>query len=316
MKYKVLVLKNRVKVEVKDDFEKAKDYIKRHHDFDVSFEFKEIDIKVRAKMFLEKLGKMWFGTKDTKSKIRQYVEEGKYHAVIFAWDKMESPLTLLDPKKFVLTSWSFWRPLYPDTEYIELVTAPRDDRVGHIYKSIIHELYHSFVKRARRNGANILDVMDWTVVDGVKKAYYKNNLPEAPDGNFAKQRELLEGMDDKILYMKSEVKEPDYKYFSPSEIVGLKPELVMLLDEARGKAGIPFVITSGYRTKEHNKEVGGVEGSSHTTGDAVDISAKTSSSKFAIMKALLEVGFNRIGLYETHIHCDISNKTQNVLWKK
>jgi len=317
MKYKVLVLTNRVKVEVKDDFEKATDYIKRHHDFEVDFDFKEIDIPVRTKMFLEKLGKYWFGTQGTKEQIRQYVEEGEYHAVIFAWDKMESPITLLDQNKFVLTSWSFFRPLYPETEFIELVTSPRDDRINHIYKSIIHELYHSFVRRARRNGANVLDVMDWMEVNGVRKAYYKNHLPEAPDGNFAKQRELLEGMDDKILYMKEEKKEPEYKYFSPKEIVGLKPELVTALDIARGKAGIPFVITSGFRSKAHNKEVGGVENSSHTTGLAVDISAKTDSNKFAILKALLDVGFNRIGLYKTHIHADMdSTKSQNVLWKK
>jgi len=109
----------------------------------------------------------------------------------------------------------------------------------------------------------------------------------------------------------------EYKYFSPKEIVGLKPELVEMLDKARGLAGIPFIINSGYRSKTHNKEVGGVENSSHTTGLAVDLSAPTDSKKFAILKALLDVGFNRIGVYATHIHADMdSTKSQNVLWKK
>lgn len=198
--YKVLVLKNRVKVDVQDDFDKAKDYIKRHHDFEVDFEFKEIDIPVETSLWLESGGRLWFGTKDTKDKIKQYLPENKYHCVIFAWDKTESPISKLDQNKFALTSWSTWREAIPGTEYIELVTAPYDDSVNHIYNSIIHELYHSFVKRANRRGANILDVMDSMVVNGVRQSYYKNDNPEAPDGNFAAQREILEPHTDKILY--------------------------------------------------------------------------------------------------------------------
>jgi len=34
--------------------------------------------------------------------------------------------------------------------------------------------------------------------------------------------------------------------------------------------GIDLVVTSGYRCAEHNREVGGVEGSKHLTGHAVD----------------------------------------------
>ena len=33
-----------------------------------------------------------------------------------------------------------------------------------------------------------------------------------------------------------------------------------LLDNARDIAGVPFKITSGYRTKAHNREVGGLMG--------------------------------------------------------
>ena len=107
-----------------------------------------------------------------------------------------------------------------------------------------------------------------------------------------------------------------YKYFKPNEVVGLKPELVSLLDKARGLAGIPFVITSGYRNVNKNDEVGGVEDSSHTKGEAVDLRARNSNEHFIITKALFQVGFIRISRkYPFHIHTDISqDKPQNVLF--
>jgi len=107
-----------------------------------------------------------------------------------------------------------------------------------------------------------------------------------------------------------------YKYFSEKEIYKLKPELVDKLDKARGIAGIPFKINSGFRTPEHNKRIGGKPDSSHLKGLAVDLHCKDSKSRYKILTSLLEVGFNRIGLADTFIHCDISDtKPQNVIWK-
>ena len=88
-----------------------------------------------------------------------------------------------------------------------------------------------------------------------------------------------------------------------------------MIEEARAKANIPFKINSGYRTAAHNKKVGGVKGSSHTRGLACDISCVDGNSRFIIINALLDVGFNRIGVYRTFIHCDIDNdKPRNVMW--
>ena len=88
-----------------------------------------------------------------------------------------------------------------------------------------------------------------------------------------------------------------------------------MLNEARGVANIPFKIISGYRTYEHNKKVGGVKDSSHCKGLAADISCVDSRSRFIIINALIQVGFNRIGIGKTFIHCDCDvNKPKMVSW--
>mgnify|MGYP005993312115 CR=1 FL=1 len=87
------------------------------------------------------------------------------------------------------------------------------------------------------------------------------------------------------------------------------------LDDARELAGIPFYINSAYRTEEENKRVGGKPNSSHLKGLAVDIKAKDSRTRFAVLNALIQTGFTRIGIADTFIHVDLDkNKSQQVIW--
>ena len=87
------------------------------------------------------------------------------------------------------------------------------------------------------------------------------------------------------------------------------------LDDARGIAGVPFKITSGYRTREHNDRVGGVDSSAHTSGHACDIACRDSVTRWLIINALMLCGFNRIGIADTFIHVDDDpNKPENVIW--
>ncbi len=114
------------------------------------------------------------------------------------------------------------------------------------------------------------------------------------------------------------------KYFNISEFDSpdrpgsgsrMKTYFLNMLVEAREKAGIPFVITSGYRTRLHNKRVGGVSGSSHTKGVAVDIRCRNSKDRFKIIQAAIEVGITRIGVSGKFIHLDADEqKAQNVIW--
>lgn len=87
------------------------------------------------------------------------------------------------------------------------------------------------------------------------------------------------------------------------------------LDKAREVADIPFVITSGYRTEDHNALVGGVDSSAHTKGHAADIACRDSTSRYNIINSLQVAGFNRIGVAATFIHVDDDpEKAPNVIW--
>jgi len=90
--------------------------------------------------------------------------------------------------------------------------------------------------------------------------------------------------------------------------------LVRKLDVAREVAGIPFIITSGYRCGVHNKSVGGVNNSPHTKGLAADIAVTSGFNRFRIVQGLIVAGFRRIGIGHTFIHCDIALDRPNNLW--
>lgn len=106
------------------------------------------------------------------------------------------------------------------------------------------------------------------------------------------------------------------KYFKELDNLDKMDKTFLLrLDEARERAGIPFVINSAYRTPEHNAKIGGKPNSSHLKGLAVDISVTNSRQRFIILNALLEVGFTRIGIADTFIHVDLDDgKSKEVIW--
>lgn len=105
------------------------------------------------------------------------------------------------------------------------------------------------------------------------------------------------------------------KYFQESEIAGLKEELVVKLDQLRDAAGVPIIISSGFRTPEENRLIGGVENSAHTLGLAADIKCDDSSMRYRLVKAAFEVGFKRIEVADRHLHLDLDEqKSQNVMW--
>ena len=91
----------------------------------------------------------------------------------------------------------------------------------------------------------------------------------------------------------------------------LDPELIALLYEARIFAGIPFVVTSGYRCPAHNFRVGGVARSAHVLGKAADIRAGSMMARRKVLKGLLSVGFPRIGIADSFVHADVATELPN-----
>lgn len=87
------------------------------------------------------------------------------------------------------------------------------------------------------------------------------------------------------------------------------------LVQARLLSGVPFVILSWNRCPTYNTSEGGSDTSSHLKGLAVDIGAGDSERRFKILKALILVGFNRIGIYSWGIHVDVDpDKPAEVIW--
>ena len=72
-----------------------------------------------------------------------------------------------------------------------------------------------------------------------------------------------------------------------------------VLQPARDELGDTIIITSGYRSPEVNKAVGGVENSQHTRGQAADIIAKDMKKLRNILEAK---EFDQLIIYKNFIH--------------
>lgn len=97
-------------------------------------------------------------------------------------------------------------------------------------------------------------------------------------------------------------------------------EFLRLLDQARAIAGVAFRITSGYRTAEYHQDLTDrgyptSTDSAHLQGCAADIEVKNSRHRYLIIRALLTVGLNRIGIGRTFVHVDnLETKTEDLIW--
>jgi hypothetical protein len=94
-----------------------------------------------------------------------------------------------------------------------------------------------------------------------------------------------------------------WKNFSPAEIacrgtgqLKLVPEALDRLQELRDLLGKPLIVRSAYRSREHNRAVGGAKASKHMDGMAFDI-AMANHDPVAFEVAAREVGFLGFGYY-------------------
>jgi len=97
----------------------------------------------------------------------------------------------------------------------------------------------------------------------------------------------------------------NFRYFTDAEIAGLQGNLPAMLDQARGIAGVPFVLTF---------TTGGQHcgNSAHYKGLAVDLGLGHLSEGFErdnvrgeMLRGLYAAGFKRVEIAPAHLHVDI-----------
>lgn len=95
-------------------------------------------------------------------------------------------------------------------------------------------------------------------------------------------------------------------------------ELATNLQVLRDSLGKRITITSGYRSPEHNKKVGGASNSAHLTAKAADIKVEgfTPRQVKITIEELIKRGKMKnggIGLYKSWLHYDVSTPRR---WQK
>lgn len=111
-----------------------------------------------------------------------------------------------------------------------------------------------------------------------------------------------------------------YKHFDISEFRcretgenDMKPEFIHMLDELREECGFSFVITSGYRSKDHTAERNKDKPGTHTQGIAADIAVSNGFERMNIVHQALKMGFGGIGVARSFVHVDM-RATTPVMW--
>ena len=98
----------------------------------------------------------------------------------------------------------------------------------------------------------------------------------------------------------------------PAEVLENIKELAKNMQVLRDHIGKPIQITSGYRSPDHNKKIGGAKASKHCLGMACDFKIKglTPATIIKDIEVLImcdKIKQGGIGIYPTWVHYDIRN---------
>lgn len=116
----------------------------------------------------------------------------------------------------------------------------------------------------------------------------------------------------------------DLDYFTREEFAcqytgenEISDRLLLKLDLLRARCGFPFVITSGFRSKDHPIEVKKERPGTHAQGIAADIKVNDGTQRFRIVQEAISMGFSGIGVASSFVHVDIRSLDINespVMW--
>ena len=96
----------------------------------------------------------------------------------------------------------------------------------------------------------------------------------------------------------------------------IKKLVVNVMDKIQSEYGMPIYITSGYRTPEHNKKVGGVANSQHIYGEACDFTGRDFRRLLRIIEEMDDKGllnYDQLIIYRKRqfIHVSYMNRSIN-----
>jgi uncharacterized protein YcbK (DUF882 family) len=87
----------------------------------------------------------------------------------------------------------------------------------------------------------------------------------------------------------------------------IDPKLIAMLEQVRAHFDAPVIITSGYRSPDYNRRVGGARNSYHVRGMAADIQVRgiDPARVYAYCDQAFKTG--GVGKYKTFTHVDCRN---------
>ena len=95
----------------------------------------------------------------------------------------------------------------------------------------------------------------------------------------------------------------------------IKSLVLNVMDLIRKNYGMPIYITSGYRSPEHNKAVGGAANSQHVYGEACDFTGRDFKRLLRIIDELDEYGllnYDQMIIYRRRKFIHISYKNESL----
>lgn len=84
----------------------------------------------------------------------------------------------------------------------------------------------------------------------------------------------------------------------------MSPSFMNRLQTARDLAGVPFYVSSAFRSRSYEHKKGRSGLSMHVYGRAIDLRCSDSSTRYRIVEAAIKAGFNGIGIGKTFVHLD------------
>ena len=111
----------------------------------------------------------------------------------------------------------------------------------------------------------------------------------------------------------------NFKYFKTEDFAcretgenEISKDFIHALDQLREACKFPFIITSGYRSKEHSVEKRKQNPGTHAQGIAADIKVSGGAQRLSIVKHASAMGMS-VGVAKTFVHVDI-RKTPAMCW--